>query len=585
MTPARSGLTKQEIAEILGEIGTLLELQGENAFKVRAYQNGARIIEGLDEDLEELVKTGGLRGIKGIGEALAEKITTLVRTGKLAYYEDLRASFPDGLFDILAIPGLGPRKVKSLYEELGVKSLRELEYACHENRLVDLPGFGGKTQAKVLEGIDFLKKHAGSFLWSEARAQADAVVDQLGRLRMARRVEVAGSLRRRKEVVHDADVIVETMKPEEIVRRFVKLPGVDRVLAAGDTKGSVVLESGLQVDLRAVKPAEFPFAMHYFTGSKAHNIAMRALAQKKGLKLNEYGLWKGKRSVKCRTEEDLFDAFGLEYIPPELREDTDEIPAARAGKIPVLVETGDLKGVLHTHSTWSDGKASIAEMAKAAKAMGLSYLGLSDHSKSAAYAGGLTEKEIIAQHAEIDALNGKLGKFRILKGIECDILADGKMDYPDRVLSRFDFVIGSVHSLFNLPAGKMTARICAALNNRHVSMIGHPTGRLLLARKGYDVDLRAVIDTAAKKGKFAELNAHPLRQDLDWRNCRYARDQGVLVSINPDAHSTEGIADIGNGIGTARRAWLTKGDVLNALPLEGVTRALSGAAKGSKEKR
>lgn len=580
MAVARRKPTKQEIAAILEEIGTLLELQGENPFKVRAYHNAARLIEGLDQDLEALVSRRGLREIKGIGEALAEKIETLQRTGKLPYYDKLRASLPEGLLDMIAIPGLGPRKVRALYEKLEIKSVGELEYACHENRLVVLPGFGEKTQKKILAGIAFARKHAGSFLWVEARAQADRVVEMLRALRIVRKVEVAGSLRRRKEVVHDADVIVATMKPEEVVRRFVKLSGVDRILAAGDTKGSVVLENGLQVDLRAVKPGEFPFAMHYFTGSRDHNIAMRALAQKRGCKLNEYGLWRGKRSVKCASEEDLFDALDLSYIPPELREDSGEISAAKEGRIPVLVDVDDLKGVFHTHSTWSDGKASIESMAKAAKSMGLTYLGLSDHSRSAAYAGGLKEREIIEQHAEIDSLNARLGGIRILKGIECDILPDGKMDYSNKVLSRFDFVIGSVHSRFNMPSKEMTERLCKALENPYVSMIGHPTGRLLLARKGYDVDLQAIIKTAARHGKFAELNAHPLRQDLDWRHCRYAKEQGVLVSINPDAHSTEGLADIRNGIGTARRAWLTKADVLNAQSLDRVMGLLSRSAQG-----
>ncbi|MDP3939951.1 MAG: DNA polymerase/3'-5' exonuclease PolX [Deltaproteobacteria bacterium] len=568
-------LAKQEIAGILEEIGTLLELKGENPFKTRAYHNAARSIEGLDEDLDALVARDELRKIKGIGEALAEKIGTLVTTGKLAYYDELRASFPEGLLDILAIPGLGPKKVKVLYEELGVRSVRELEYACHENRLIDLPGFGEKSQAKILEGVEFAKKHAGSFLWVEAWAQAEGVLEALRKVRAVKTVEVAGSLRRRKEVVHDADLIVATGQPEEVVKRFVKLAGVARILAAGETKGSVMLETGLQIDLRAVKPAEFPFAMHYFTGSKAHNIAMRALAQRKGFKLNEYGLWKGKRSVKCGTEADLFDALGLSYIPPELREDAGELAAAQDGEIPVLVELGDLEGVLHTHSTWSDGKASIEQMARAAGAMGLTYMGLTDHSKLAAYAGGLKDAEILEQHKEIDALNGKLKGIRILKGIECDILQDGKMDYPDKILARFDFVIGSVHSRFNLPAKQMTDRICKALSNPYVTMIGHPTGRLLLARKGYDVDLRAMIDTAKKHGKFVELNAHPLRQDLDWQHCRYARDQGVRVSINPDAHSTEGLKDIERGMGTARRAWLTKEDVLNVLPLDRVMKLIS----------
>ncbi len=569
-------LDKHEVAAILEEIAELLEIKGENPFKTRAYLNAARALESAEREIEDLVRTGELREIKGIGEKIAEKIETLVGSGKLPYYEELKASVPAGLLEMLRIPGLGPKKAAALFEKLGVKSVRELEYACHENRLVALPGFGEKSQSNILHGIEFVKRHAGSFLWSEAWKQGETLLAALRQVPDVREAEVGGSLRRRSEVVHDIDLLAASDRPGDVVKRFVKLPGVERLLAAGDTKGSVVLESGIQVDLRVVKPREFPFALHYFTGSKAHNIAVRGLAQKKGYKLNEYGLWKGSRLVPCATEQALFAKLGLAWIPPEMREDTGEIAVAAQGGIPRLVELEDLRGVFHTHSTWSDGSATIEQMAKAARKLGLAYLGLSDHSRSAAYAGGMKVEAIAKQHAEIDALNAGLKNFRILKGIECDILPDGKMDYPDKVLARFDFVIGSVHSRFNMPEREMTARICKALANPHVSWIGHPTGRLLLAREGYPVDVEAIVDTAARHGKFAELNAHPLRQDLDWRGCRYARQKGVLVSINPDAHATEGIADIRYGLGTARRAWLTKEDVLNALPLDKVMKRLGG---------
>ncbi len=570
-------LDKQQVAAVLEEIAELLEIKGENPFKTRAYQNAARAIEGADREIGDLVETGELRAIKGIGEKIAEKIETLVRTGKLAYHEDLKQDIPAGVLEMLRIPGLGPRKAAALHEKLGVKSVRELEYACHENRLVDLEGFGEKSQANILKGIEFVKRHAGSFLWSEAWKQAETLLAALRNISAVREAEVGGSLRRRKEVVHDVDLLAASERPEDVVKRFVTLPGVERTLAAGDTKGSVVLDTGFQIDLRVVKPREYPFALHYFTGSKAHNIAVRGLAQKKGYKLNEYGLWKGSRSIACASEPDLFSKLGLAWIPPEMREDTGEIDAAAKGEIPRLVEVEDLRGVFHTHSTWSDGRATIEQMAKAAQKIGLSYLGLSDHSRSAAYAGGLPEEAIARQHAEIDALNGRLRGFRVLKGIECDILPDGKMDYPDKVLARFDFVIGSVHSRFNMTEREMTARICRAIANPHVSWIGHPTGRLLLAREGYPLDTRAIIDAAAKHGKFVELNAHPLRQDVDWQGCRYARQKRVLVSINPDAHATDGIADIRYGIGTARRGWLTKEDVLNALSLDQVMTRLRRA--------
>ena len=566
---------KHRIAALLDEIGALLELKGENPFKTRAYQNAARALQALEGDLAELVRTGEIRGVKGIGAKIAEAITTLTTTGSLPYYDELVASIPPGLILMVKIPGVGPRKALVLHEKLGVASVGDLEIACRENRLVALPGFGEKSQAKIFEGIAFVKRHAGSFLWPEAWRSVEPFVRALRAESGVSAVEIAGSLRRRKDVVNDADVLVESVRPEEVVRAFVNLSGVERVLAAGDTRGSVVLYSGLQVDLRVVRHGEFPFALHYFTGSKAHNIAMRGLAQRKGFKLNEYGLWKDDRSVPCETEADLFAALDLAYIPPELREDTGEIAAAAEGTLPRLVELEDLRGAFHAHSTWSDGKATIEEMARAAQALGWSYLGLSDHSKTAAYAGGMQEEAVARQHVEIDALNARLGGFRILKGIECDILADGTLDYPDEILARFDFVIGSVHSRFNLPAPEMTARITRAIANPYVSWIGHPTGRLLLSREAYAVDLPAVIDASARHGKFVELNAHPNRQDLDWQGCRYAKSRGLRVAINPDAHTLEGLQDVSHGIAAARRAWLTREDVLNALPLDEVMGALA----------
>ncbi len=572
-------MDRKEIAQILTEIGTMLELLGESPFKSRAYYNGARIIELLTEDIEELVRQDRLKEVRGIGKALDEKIKELVNTGRLEYYDRIREKVPPGLFDLLKVPGLGPKKVRTLYEKLGITTLGELEYSCIENRLIDLPGFGEKTQKKALEGIQYLKRNRGRFLYPEALDKARALVDGLRESGLASRVSIAGSLRRRTETVKDIDILASGDLPEAIMDEFSRLPWVDRVLERGSSKLGAVLDSGIRVDLRVVDDGQFPFALHHFTGSKEHNTAMRHRAKGMGFKINEYGIFgeSGEGSIQCADEQEFFKYLGLQYIPPEIRENTGEIEAAEQGRLPRLVEYDDIKGIFHIHTRYSDGISSIEEMAKRAVEMGMFYIGISDHSRSAYYAGGLKEKDVLRQREEIERLNGLYKGFRIFAGIESDILTDGSLDYPDEVLASFDFVIASVHSAFTLDRETMTKRLVRALENPHVTMLGHPTGRLILAREGYPVDLERVIETAAELGKVIELNANPYRLDLDWRWCRRAKEMGVKISINPDAHSPEGLGDIVYGVDAARKGWLEAGDVFNCIPLAEMERLLKRA--------
>lgn len=561
-------MDKKEVAEILENIGTLLELKEENPFKIRAYHNAARALDALSEDLETLVKEKRLQEIKGIGSGLSEKITELVSTGKLKYYEQLKKSFPAGLLDMLNIPSLGPKKAKKLYDELGIKSIGELEYACKENRLLDLEGFGEKSQQKILEGIRFIKKHHEYHLYPEALEAAEAIFEALKKNKKIQRISTAGSLRRRKEIIRDIDFVVSTADPEAIVKQFTSLPHIESVQQKGETKASILLTSGVQADLRVVSDNEFPYALHHFTGSKEHNIAMRSRAQRMGYKMNEYGLFKGNRLIPCKDEEEIFKRLGLSYIPPELREDHGEIQAAEEGKLPRLIQPKEIRGVFHVHSTYSDGAATLEENVKEAIALGYDYLGISDHSQSARYAHGVEEERLKKQQKEIDALNEKYkGKMTILKGSEVDILPDGSLDYSEKVLKTFDFVIASIHTRFTMSEEEMTRRVIKAIQNRYVTMFGHPTGRLLLSREPYAIDLKEVIEAAKKYGVVIELNANPHRFDLDWRVCKLAKERGVLLSINPDAHHPGSLSDTNYGVGIAQKGWLSPSDIFNTLPL------------------
>jgi DNA polymerase (family 10) len=575
-------MDKNQVAAILDEIGTLLELQGENSFRCNAYHNAARAIQQLETSLADLVEQDKLAEVHGIGATLKEKITILVRTGQLPFYDDLRKKTPIGLFDLLRLPGVGPKKVKFLFDQLGIDDLAKLKAACDANQVADLRGFGAKTQQKILEGIAFVGQQGQRVRIDQALPLASDLLERVRMFPGVIRSELCGSLRRRKETINDIDILVSSNDPGPIMQAFVTLPQVAQVVAHGDTKSSIVAADGatsgrrvvMNADLRVVRDEQFPFALHYFTGSKEHNVAIRARAQKYGLKLNEYELAGPKRKVPCKNEADLFAALDLDYIPPEMREHTGEIDAAAKHQVPKLVELGDLHGVFHCHTDASDGRATLEAMAKAAKKLGFQYLGIADHSQSLSVANGLTPERVRKQQEEIDALNRKFKGFTLFKGIECDILADGRLDFSDDVLETFDYVVASVHSHFNMPEKDMTARTVRAISHPRVTMLGHATGRLLLRREGYKVDIEAVLQAAVKHGVMIEINAQPDRLDLDWIHCKRARALGIPLVINPDAHSTEEIALVEYGINVARRAWLTKDEVFNTQTAAQVAKAL-----------
>ncbi len=552
----------KSIIEILKEIGTLLEIKGENPFKTNAYFNAAKTLS-VTENLDDIIKTKRLKQIKGIGEALSQKIEEYSETGRIAYYEELKKEIPPSLIELTAIPNLGPKKIKILYDELGITNAGELEYACKENRLVTLSGFGEKTQKKILKGIEFIKMHKGEFLYGDIFGISEVIRDRFKTIVKQEFVEICGSIRRKREVVKNVDILVCGEDRERLSSFFVSMPEIEEVTLKGDTKISCRLITGIEADLRMVSEAEFPFALLYFTGSKEHNIRLRDISKKKGWNLNEYGLFDGDNPIYLHSEEEIYRALNLSYIPPELREDMGEIEAAEEGMLPDLVMLDDIKGVFHIHTEFSDGMDSVEKMAYAAREMGFSYIGVSDHSKSAYYAGGLKVDDIYRQWEIIDELNESNKNFHIFKGIESDILPDGSLDYDEKILEGFDFVIASIHSNFNLKKDDQMKRILKAIENPYTNMLGHPTGRLLLSRDGYDVDMRTIIDAAAEYNVIIELNASPYRLDIDWRHLRYAKEKGVLISINPDAHSAGGLIEVLYGIGIARKGWQEKKDILN----------------------
>jgi len=563
-------LDKRVVAGALEEIALLLEIEGVNRFKTRAYTNAARAIESLERDLGEVVAQDELTTIPGVGKAIEDKIRVLVTTGRLPYLEDLRARVPLGLRDLLRVPGLGPKRVKDLYEKLGVKSLDDLENAIQSGATEGMRGFGEKLQARVLEGIQIAKHHSERFLLADAIRQGGEVHEAIARHPAVIRSAIAGSLRRCAETVGDIDLVVATDNAPAVMTAFVSLPPVREILVHGDTKSAVRVRGGVQVDLRCVSDPEYPYLLHHSTGSKDHNVALRARAIARGLKINEYGLWRGEERLPCQDEAEFFRALGLAYIPPELRENCGEIEAAERGALPTLLEPQDLQGTLHNHTEYSDGRDTIREMVVAARERGYRYIGFTEHSMTASYANGLSPERVRQARHEIDALRREFPDIGILQGTECDILPDGSLDYPDAVLASFDFVIGSVHTRFRMPEPEMTARVLRALRNPHLDILGHPSGRLLLSRKGYGIDLRAVIEVAAQEGVAIEINADPHRLDLDWRHARAFLEHGGWVSINPDAHSTRGLDNVRYGVAMARKAWATKHQVLNALPLDGL---------------
>jgi DNA polymerase (family 10) len=593
-------MTKSQIADVLQEIATLLELKDENPFKIRAYTNAARSLETFGGNLSDLQDEEALTKIPGIGKAIAAKVKELAATGKLKYLEELRAEFPAAILELFSISGLGAKKIKALYEQLHITSIEQLREACESGRVAQLPGFGETTQAKICTAIEQRANHSGYFQFGQIAAETESLRRDLAAHSDALQVDVAGSYRRRRELVRDVDLVVATKKPGAITEFFVKHALVESIIAQGPTKTSVRLRSGIQCDLRVVSSAEYPFALNYFTGSKEHNIEMRSRALQRGWTLNEYRLAKlppdpkakkvraghavRKSTAKIptvRDEADLYRALGLDFIPPELRENCGEFEAAENHSLPRLLEQDNLRGTFHCHTVASDGHNSLEEMAAAAQELGLEYLGIAEHSKSSIQAHGIDADKLRSQIGAIRKLNKKLDGFRVFAGVECDILRDGNLDFDDAILAELDFAVASIHSAFNLSEAEMTKRIIRAMENPFITILGHPTGRLLLKRDPYLVDVLAVLEAAAATGTWIELNAAAKRLDLDWRWWPLAKQKSVKCVINPDAHRTERLQDLWFGVGIARKGWLTKSDVMNCLPLGKIESALQ--AKRSKK--
>jgi DNA polymerase (family X) len=564
-------MTAESMAEILRNIATLLELQDENPFKVRAYRTGADVVESFPGDIVSLAKDNKLTGIKGIGDALRDKLHQLAATGSMDFYEKLKAEFPATILELFDISGLGPKKIAALYKQLQVASIADLKRVCTDGSAAVLTGFGDKTVQKLLEAIAFRESHAAEFRSGDLALVVEQVLDSLRQHPAVSRLDVCGSYRRGKEISRDLDFLVSSSDAVGVISHFVSLPLFVNTIAKGDTKASVHTKDGLQCDLRVVSNEQYPFALAYFTGSKEHNVTMRQMCLDRGWSLNEYGITVSPGATPppvIHEERDLHSALGLDYIPPELRENQGEFAAADGKQLPRLVELSNLRGTFHNHTTASDGNASLEQMAQAAQDLGLQYLGIADHSKSSFQANGLHADRLLAQVAAIQKLNQTFdGDFKVFAGSEVDILKDGTLDFEDEVLAQLDYVVASVHNAMTLPEAEMTKRLIRAIENPHVTMLGHLTGRLLLQRASYQVNVPAIIDAAAETGTIIELNASPWRLDMDWRWWRLAQEKGVKTSINPDAHSTRGLQDLFFGIRSARKGWLTKESVINTLPL------------------
>ena len=556
-----------ELAEIFREIAEILEIQGENPFKVRAYYRVVQVLENLPEEIDEIYKRGELRKIPGVGEHIAQKIEEYVRTGKLGYYEHIKKNIPQGLLKILEIPEVGPKTVKLLYEKLGIDTLAKLKKAIKEKKIRDLPGMGEKSEENIKKGLEFLSRKGKRLLLGNAHPLAMAIIESLKKLHVVERISPAGSLRRMQETIGDIDILVTSRAPSVVMKTFIELPMVTKVLSHGETKSSVIMEEKLQVDLRVVEPDSFGAALQYFTGSKAHNIKLREMANEKGYKINEYGLFriKDNKRVAGREEEEIYKALGLEYIPPEIREDRGEIEASQHKKLPHLIEGKDIKGDLHLHSNWSDGHDSIEAMARAAMELGYEYIGLTDHSRSLKVARGLSISEVKEQLEEVKALNHKLKGIKILAGCEVDILGKGELDYPDEILVLYDFVVASIHTGFKQEKAILTERIIKTMHHPEINIIAHPTGRLLEKREPYALDLEAVFKEAKATETYLELNAYPERLDLSDIYLRHMKELGLKVVLGSDAHSTIQLKLMTYGLAMARRGWLEKGDVLNTL--------------------
>jgi DNA polymerase (family 10) len=564
-----------EIAKIFNDIADLLEIKGENPFRIRAYRRAAQNIEGLAKDVAETPKDE-LRKIPGIGQDLADKIEEYVKTGKLQSYEDLKKEVPEGLSTLLSVPSLGPKTAKLLFEKLNVKDIETLERIAREHKLIGLPGIKEKTEENILKGIEMLKRGMERQPLGKVLPIANDILEHLRKKASVKKLSVAGSIRRWKETIKDIDILVTSENPKEVMKAFVHLPHVKEILMQGPTKSSVIIHEGLQVDLRVVEEESFGAALAYFTGSKAHNIRLREMAVKSGLKINEYGIFREKDDKKLggKEEEDVYRILGLPYIPPEMREDTGEIEAALSGRLPKLVEIGDIKGDLHVHSKWSDGSHDFEELVTEARKRGYQYIAITDHSKGLGIARGLTAERLMEEKKQIDALNKKLKGFSLLTGIEVDIRSDGKLDLPDDVLKKMDIVVASIHSGFKQSREQLTKRLVSAMKKPFVSIIAHPTGRLIGERDSYDIDINEVLKIAKETGTIIEINAYPLRLDLNDVYARMAKEMGIPLVISTDAHLLSHFEYMNYGVSIARRGWLEKEDILNTLSYNALIKVL-----------
>jgi len=567
-------MTNEQLAKILLHISQILDIQGENPFKIRAYVRAADTIAGLTYPLSSLGDRDKIVELPGIGTGIAKKIVEILETGKLEYYEKLRASEYAPLTELLQVPGMGPKHARLVHDALGVTSVRDLKRAAQQGKLRGLKGLGKKAEEKVLQGIVQAEKFKERLPLSAGYPLALAVMQELRECRAVERISLAGSLRRMRDTVGDLDLLAASERPEEVMEWFVGLGRAAVVLARGSTKSSIVTQQGLQVDLRVVRPESFGAAAHHFTGSKAHNIRMRSLGLEKGLRINEYGVFRGDVKIAGATEEEVFQSVGLPYIPPEMREDQGEIEAALEGRLPRLVAIQDMMGDLHVHSDWTDGRDSIETMAAVAREKGYSYLAICDHSPAVGITGGLDPRRLLEQGEEIRRLNRRGGSFRVLAGIEVDIRSDGRLDLADDVLSQLDLVVAAVHSGFGQSRDKMTDRILCAVENPHVHILAHPTGRLVGKREPYPVDMDRIMEACKATGTILECNACPERLDLSDIHCRKARQAGVRVAISTDAHSAAHLEWMSFGVATARRGWLEPKDVVNTLPLKQLLKTL-----------
>ena len=563
-------MKNRELATLFNRMADILEFKGENPFKISAYRKASRIIGDFTEDIEEITESGKLKDIPGIGEGMAQKIVEYLKTGRVSKFEEAKKGISDELIAIMEIPGMGPKTLSMLHKEKGINNLSQLEKALDDGSLLDLFGMGEKKVENIKRGIQLLKQSKGRMNLGIAFPVAKRIVEVLREEAGSKKIEWAGSLRRMRENIGDIDILATGPNQEKIIDTFTHLPEVKEILASGETKASVIVEGGVQIDLRVVEKNSYGAALQYFTGSKAHNIHLRGIAKAKGIKINEYGVFKGEKKIGGKEEKDVYRALGMEWIEPELREDRGEIEAAKENRLPDLIKEIDIKGDFHVHSKWSDGTSSIEEIAKAAQKRGYQYVALCDHSKSLRIAHGLDESRLVKQLEEIDRVNEKMKSFRILKGTEVDILSDGKLDHSESVLKKLDLVAAAIHSGFKQEREKMTKRIVRALENPLVHILVHPSGRLLGARDPYEVDIDEVMETAKKYGKALEINAYFERLDLDDIRCRKAKEMGIPLTIGTDSHHLDQMWMISLGVAVARRGWLEKKDVLNTMSLKDI---------------